>query len=195
MLTDLILTTDFEHPSHLLYRGMTSPIVETEGTMIERTNYVVSLLSPDYDIVGWMADDNRWRTTDWDIAVREAFDDPTVGFVAVNDLFWSERDKPSNIFVRRSIVNALGWYANPAMKHFYMEDALRLLGITTDSWRYLPDVVCEHLHPAAGKAEWDDAYRAQETEAMYQSEGRAFINWVQNGFKHDREKVLGALRG
>jgi len=175
------------------YRDLFTDVgfIETTGNMIERTNYAAKRI--DGDIIGWMADDNRFRTQEWDRIIDDEFE-YDAGFVALDDLFWSQKGKPANIFTKKSVIAALGWYANPGQHHFYMEDTLRVLAVATDNWTYLEGVVCEHLHPAIGKGEWDDAYRQQETQAMYDSEGRAFIDWIQTRFEGDRERVLGALR-
>lgn len=173
-------------------------IYEFSGNMIQRTNLAASAIlgSVDYDILGWMADDNRMRTEGWDERVTEALSAPGIGFANLNDLFWSEyfpRDKPVNTYVRASIVRALGWYANPGQMHHYMDDTWRMLGTSTDSLVYLRDVICEHMHPSVGKAEWDAGYRYTESGEVNQREQAAFMNWIWDRFREDRQTVQACL--
>jgi hypothetical protein len=167
--------------------------------MIQRTNIAAMAFSRSHDIIGWMADDNRMRTKGWDSQVREKFRKrPDIGFVNLNDLFWSEmfpEDKPVNTFTRSSIVRALGWFANPLVEHHYMDDTWRLLGISTDSSAYLRDVICEHMHPVLGKGEWDDQLRATEAPELNARDQGQFMRWIWNHFRDDREKVKACLRG
>jgi hypothetical protein len=166
------------------------------GNMIQRTNLAAMSLLDDYDIIGWMADDNRFRTHAWDAMVDSAFDDPKIGFVNLNDLFWSEmapNDKPCNTFIRAEIVRALGWFANPHVEHHYMDDTWRVLGLSTDSLLYLKDVICEHMHPVLGKSDWDAQYRSTETGEQLARDQGQFVRWIWNHFKTDREKVKSCL--
>jgi len=166
------------------------------GDMIQRTNMAALWVVDEADIIGWMADDNRFRTVGWDERVQEAMADPRIGFVNLNDLFWSERfpsDKPVNTYVRSSIVRALGWYANPGQTHHYMDDTWRMLGVSTDSMLYLRDVICEHMHPSLGKGEWDDGYRYTESDPVNAAELASYMKWLWESFREDRAKVKTCL--
>jgi hypothetical protein len=46
-------------------------------------------------------------------------------------------------------------------RHEYVDSELRGTAIARGVWAHQPAAVVEHLHPMAGKAEWDDSYRGQ----------------------------------
>jgi hypothetical protein len=54
-------------------------------------------------------------------------------------------------------------------------------------------VIVEHMHPAAGKAEWDEAYRRVNSSAMYEHDSAAFAEWLKRSMVEDVAKVR-ALR-
>lgn len=190
--THVIQVLDQRDPMRVQYEQPLGTFV-CDGNMIQRTNLAAQSIWDYYDVIGWMADDNRFRTPGWDERVVREFADPAIGFVALNDLFWSERDKAVNVFIRSSIPKALGWYANPGQRHHYMDDTWRVLGISTDSYRYLDDVICEHLHPSIGKGDWDDEYLDHESKDLYRVEDRAFIDWIQQHFSKQRAVVKTCL--
>jgi hypothetical protein len=51
------------------------------------------------------------------------------------------------------------------------------LGRALRSVTYLPDVVIEHLHPHAGKADMDDGYARCNGEEMYEADRAAYEQW------------------
>ena len=194
--TEVVVVLDEGDPHLGEYSGaLMDNAVVCGGNMVERTNFVASAAMDRAGIIGWMADDNRMRTQGWDRAVIEAMADG-VGFVNLNDLFWSEKapnDKPVNTFIRTSIVRALGYFANPVMTHHFMDDTWRILGNSTDSSVYLEDVICEHLHPVNGKAEWDGSYRETEDIGLIRSDQQLFMEWIWTQFKEDRLRVKSCL--
>jgi hypothetical protein len=194
--TKVIATLDEGDPYLGGYSGaLLEDSVVCGGNMIERTNIAAAEVVERFDIIGWMADDNRMLTEGWDRAVLDAMRDG-VGFVNLNDLFWSEKapnDKPVNTFTRASIVRALGYFANPVTSHHFMDDTWRILGNSTDSSVYLESVICEHLHPVNKKAEWDASYRETEDMGLIRAEQQLFMNWIWTQFKEDRLKVKACL--
>ena len=194
--TKVIVALDEDDPHRGSYSGaLLEDSVVCSGSMVERTNFAANKAAVGERIIGWMADDNRMKTKGWDRAVIDAMVDG-VGFVNLNDLFWSEKapnDKPVNTFTRSAIIQALGYFANPVMSHHFMDDTWRILGNSTDSSVYLESVICEHLHPVNKKAEWDASYRETEDMGLIRAEQQLFMNWIWTQFKEDRLKVKACL--
>jgi hypothetical protein len=92
-----------------------------------------------------------------------------------------------------SIVEALGWMGLPGCHHLYIDNAWRSLGDATKSLFYMPDVVIEHMHPAGGKAEWDEGHRRVNTEAMYSHDRAVYESWLDGSMSEDIERVRSAL--
>jgi len=52
------------------------------------------------------------------------------------------------------------------------------LGKDLNALRYIPEVVLEHLHPVAGKAEWDEGYRDVNAEEVYSADKKALDDYL-----------------
>ena len=144
-------------------------------------------------IIGTVNDDMLFRTDGWDRVVADALSSGP-GIVYGDDLIHGER-LPTSPFISREILAALGWYALPTCEHLYIDDAWRELGLGIDRLRFLPEMVVEHIHPAVGKAEWDDGYERANNKAIVDRDHAAYLAW-RNGqdYLADCRNVRRALR-
>lgn len=110
---------------------------------------------PACDVIGHLGDDHLPVTPRWDQTILEALATPGIAYG--NDLLQGER-LPTAVFISARIVRALGHFALPAVRHCYGDDYWKALGEAAGCLRYLPDVIFEHLHPFAGKADHDATY-------------------------------------
>jgi hypothetical protein len=131
---------------------------------------------PDADGIAFMGDDHRPRSEDWDTAYLEALTDLGTGIVYGDDLLQGER-LPTQCAMTADIIRALGYMSPPNLTHLAVDNAWLALGKAADCIRYLPDVVIEHLHPVAGKADWDTGYRRVNSQAMYRRDLLEFDRW------------------
>jgi hypothetical protein len=82
----------------------------------------------------------------------------------------------------------------PACQHMYVDTAILALGAAAGRITYRSDVVIEHLHPYAGKAQMDESYRESNGAARFEADRKAFEAWHADGLAEDAAKVE-ALRG
>lgn len=186
--TELIFVIDMDetgdYPGNVLRvgphdrRGMTDPL-----------NDAVARYWNDWDIIGFVGDDHRFRTDGWAREVKNALTLP--GFAYGDDLFQRER-LATHIFISSEILRALGWMALPDCAHLYLDNAWMALGSAIESLHYLPDVIIEHLHPLAGKAVWDEGYNRVNAQSLYDSDGVAFHRWIENEFPAAVERIRTA---
>jgi hypothetical protein len=162
-----------------LRRGMTDPL-----------NEAVRLFWDDYDVIGFVGDDHRFRTPSWDAKVIETLAEP--GFAYGDDLFQRQR-LATHVFVSTPIIKALGWLALPDCCHLYLDNAWMYLGGHLDRLHYMDDVIVEHEHPLAGKASWDEGYNRVNAQSLYDSDGAAYARWEQERAPADLERVRAAL--
>lgn len=147
-------------------------------TMVEILNTTANFLSegsiadPVFAI-GFMGDDHRPRTKGWDTAYIEELRHPGVGIVYGNDLLQS-RALPTQCAMRREMLQALGFMAPPTLRHMYVDNFWKDLGQATGCLRYLEDVVVEHLHPVAGKAEWDEGHLRVNDPVVFDADSVAY---------------------
>jgi hypothetical protein len=69
------------------------------------------------------------------------------------------------------------------------------LGQAADCITYLPDVVVEHLHPVAGKAQWDEGYVRVNNSAVYQADQEAFTAYLRDNLAREVELVRATVAG
>lgn len=143
--------------------------------------------------VGFMGDDHRPRTKGWDQFYLDALRELGTGIVYGNDLLQGERI-PTQVAMTSDIVRALGHMAPPPLIHMYFDDYWKELGTRAGCIRYLPDVVVEHMHPLAGKAEWDAGYERVNAKSMYAADHAAYTRWRYMNLPAEVAKVK-ALRG
>lgn len=108
-------------------------------------------------ILGFMGDDHIPRTHGWDLAVETELSKMKTGIVYGDDRFQGE-NLPTAAFITSDIVQTLGFMAPRELNHLYVDNFWKDLGTDLGRLKYLPDVVIEHLHPLAGKGEWDQTY-------------------------------------
>ena len=136
-----------------------------------------------------LGDDHRPVTPRWDRKLVDAVEDlPGPGIAYGNDLLQGAR-LPTAWVVSADIVRALGWMMLPTCAHLFVDTAVLELGRAADRIAYRPDVVIEHHHPVAGKAKWDDSYRASNAAARYDADRAAFDVWKRDGLDADAAKI------
>ncbi|HEU4541175.1 MAG TPA: hypothetical protein VFR23_08620 [Jiangellaceae bacterium] len=209
--TKLVFAVDDDDPRESDYWTATKPIwpgILPAGSrsMVESLNQAATKLTTPGDhhkfggrpwrapfAVGFMGDDHLPRTHGWDQAYLDALLELGTGIVYGDDLL-QRRNLPTQCAMTADIVRALGYMAPPALTHLYVDDFWRDLGLAAECLRYLPDVVVEHRHPLAGKAEWDEGYKRVNDAGMYSADAEAYGLYRRERFEADVAKVR-ALRG
>lgn len=142
--------------------------------------------------IGFMGDDHRPRTVGWDAAYLDALHEFGTGIVYGNDLLQGERI-PTQVALTADIVRAVGYMAPPQLTHLFVDDCWKRWGEAVGRIRYLPDVIVEHLHPVAGKAEWDAGHMRVNAPVMYRKDATAFAAYVADGFDADVSRIRALL--
>ena len=142
------------------------------------------------DILAFFGDDHRPRTRGWDRHVHAAFDRMGAGLVYCADGLQNER-LPTAPFWSASVIKTLGWFFPPVLKHMFADDYWLRLANDLDRRVYLPDVLIEHMHPSAGKAEMDDVYRTNDTHI--DADRQAFQRFIVEKHPAILERVRCAL--
>jgi hypothetical protein len=162
------------------------------GNMNRALNYAARRYAQRAEIVGFIGDDHRFRTKGWDRVIHAVMKEHGDGLAYGNDLFQGEA-LPTAVFISSSIVNALGWFGPPLCKHLYLDNTWKILGDRADCLYYLPDVIIEHMHPAAGKGEWDENHIRVNASEVYSHDRTMFESWLANGIEQDVATVKEAV--
>lgn len=183
--SDLLFIIDANDPKHDQYhfevgqercmtidnnsRGMAYPINKAANAIAKQDKY---------DFFAFLGDDHRPRTAEWDLQLMAAMQRrPSMAYG--NDLLQGKR-LPTMITMTSDIVKALGGMVPPNMKHLYLDNFWKKLGEDLGSLTYLEDVIIEHMHPVAGKAEWDEGYKEVNAQEVYSFDALAYQNYIQS---------------
>lgn len=190
--SEMLFVIDEDDPTAPDYRVV--PVLRvTRGRpgMTDAINAAASAMWDSYDIVGFVGDDHRFRTSGWDAQFESHLKQTGPGLIYANDL--SRNDIPTQIFGSSAIWKALGWMALPPCRHLYLDNAWRVVGESINRFYYFPDVVIEHMHPSLGKGAWDTQYLELNHPQTYSEDGAAFGAWLDHQSEIDVERVRAAL--
>jgi hypothetical protein len=195
---DVIVAVDDDDPtrgdyldvvaSHPRFDIVIGPRLRMAGTL----NKVAASQAPMYDALGFMGDDHRPRTLDWDHRVTAELDRLGTGLVYGDDLLQGA-NLPTAVFMTAGIIRTLGWMAPPGLVHLFLDNAWLTLGRALDAISYLPDVVIEHCHPIAGKAEHDDGYAEANAAEVWAHDQAVFERWRDEQLAVDVAKIRTAV--
>lgn len=197
-VTHLMVAVDADDPELDGYRqaGLALHVTPNpERSMVACLNRATAdVLAYEPFAVGFMGDDHRPRTVGWDAAYLEALHELGTGLVWGDDLLQGDRI-PTQVAMTSDIVGALGWMAPPPLTHLYVDNFWKDLGTQAGCLRYLPDVVVEHMHPVAGKADWDEGHQRVNAPEMYGKDAAAYQRFVDAGHFAAAVTAVRALRG
>jgi hypothetical protein len=131
--------------------------------IVHPLNYVAQLMTSKAEsiatskIMGFMGDDHRPRTPEWDGKVLDAYLVSKPRILYGDDLLQGE-NLPTSVFLTSDIIRALGYMAPPELRHLYVDDFWRDLGRHAGCIEYHPEIVIEHLHYTIGKSAKDETY-------------------------------------
>lgn len=138
------------------------------------------------DIAMQCGDDIRFRTPGWDAQIEAAFSrwPDRILLVHGDDGFQHERTATHG-FLHRRWVQTVGEFVPGIFASDWADTWLTEVADRLGRRLYLPTVVTEHLHPAAGKAQWDRTHRerlarhsAEGVDMLYATTGPQRDEWV-----------------
>lgn len=177
---DLVVAVDDDDATLEQYRELelpafaqlvTGPRLRLGGTL----NALAPDLATRYRAVGFMGDDHRPRTSGWDAMLEE--DLAPAAVIYGNDLIQGPA-LPTAVLLESSIVRTLGYYVPPGMLHLWLDNYWLELGRRLGTLRYDPRIVIEHVHPIAGRAEWDAGYAENNSAATWDADEARFRQYA-----------------
>jgi len=150
-------------------------------------NRISVSICDDYDYLAWMGDDHLPITKHWDQRYREELDNGA-GIVYGNDLIMGQSIATQLAFTP-DIVRALGRALPEDFIHLYIDNYFMVLGDQIGGSVYLEDVIVQHLHPVAGRAEEDLTYREANSKENWSNDKRVFEEYIIHELPNDIEKI------
>jgi hypothetical protein len=198
-----VFAVDSDDPTGREYQevvrlGIGSVIIGDHTSMVDALNKRAAGFAELEDelrpkVIAFMGDDHRPRTKGWDRAYLDALADRP-GIVYGNDLIQEWR-LPTQCAMSTELIRALGHMAPPVLTHLYVDNYWRDLGRATDCLTYLPDVVIEHVHPVAGKAQMDEGYRRVNAPEMYARDNSAYAYYMRTRGARDIAAARAVVAG
>jgi len=198
--TQLVFAVDSDDPSlngyaSLMQNGFSDVrVCGPWQPMVPKLNKVAaSLARGDSSFaLAFMGDDHRPRTRGWDSTMLAALREMGTGVVYGDDLLQRERLCTSWVMTT-NIVAALGRMVPAPVEHMYCDNSVMELAQAVGCLRYLPDVVIEHMHPLAGKTEWDPGYARVNHPEQFRLDGSVFAGWQAGQMASDVATVRALL--
>ena len=185
--TDLVFITDPDDQE--TYAGMdwgpaVQAVLDPREFLTGKLNKTAAMMADVYDVLAWFGDDCVPVTPGWDTLMLATLEDMGgTGWVYADDKRRS--DVPEHWMCSSDVVKALGWYANPAMGHFYIDNTLAELGKRAGLIRWCPEAVVEHLHySVTAETVRDEVYLSTE-DRFGAADLQAFQEYRVNQLPHD----------
>lgn len=190
----LVVVVDDDDPQLDEYNKLSIPLLiqlPREGKGMARPlNRAALALRGEFSFFGFMGDDHRPRTPNWDeIFIAELADMPT-GLIYGNDLLQGHR-LPTQIVMTANIVDALGGMVPPGFEHLFLDNFWLQLGTHLNAIKYLDDVIIEHMHPFAGKGQMDAGYQEVNSQQIVSRDQQRFIEYIMSP---EYQELLAVLR-
>lgn len=155
-------------------------------------NEVALAHADDFDAIMTVGDDHLFTTPEWDKGLLSAID-------VLGGSGWSFPDDkrrsgfPEIWAVSSDIVRELGWFALPAVKHFYCDNAVHEIGMRSSLLKYCPDVVIEHLHYSVSEETVRDQTYAEAENSSGAHDAAAYGAWRGNHLSNTVSRVRRAF--
>ena len=187
--TKLVLGLDDDDPRLDDYRALDCERVIRPGLHHRLVDWL-NLLALDRPepFIGHIGDDNIPHTVGWDEQVIESLADHE--FCFGNDL---DPGRPPgslsiHIFMRRSVVERLGYMGPPQIQHMYVDPVWYAWGKAT-SIEFLEGAILEHAHYSLGRSERDESYN--HSTGLIPRDCRAYNAYCDDGMNADIERLGG----
>jgi hypothetical protein len=143
-----------------------------------------------YRNLAFMGDDHIPRSPGWAADMVIALDVMGTGIVYPDDGYQHE-NLASCWAMTVDIVRALGRMVPAPVEHLYCDNSIMDLGRAIGRLKYLPEVLVEHMHPVAGKAEQDEQYERVNGRRQYATDRRLYKAWraAPSGLAADADAV------
>ena len=166
-----------------------NPRLRMNGTL----NLVANKYADKYKTIYFLGDDHLVKTKSWDRYLGEAINIKGYGLAYGNDLLQG-KNLATAVMMSTNIIQTLGFMAPPKLIHLFMDNFWMTLGLKINSLYYFDDVIIEHLHPFAGKAEMDAGYIDANSQEVGSADQKEFARYLSEEFEDDLKKVMKLIQ-
>lgn len=171
---DLFLVVDEDDDS---YQDMDVPVITVpHESLTTAINRAARWLSGEYRALFLGADDLVFKTPGWNRHLLRSLElMGGSGWVFPDDK--RRYDVPEHPLISSDIVRFLGWFAEPSLGHFFVDNCWAELGKRSGLIRYCPEAVIEHQHYTTHPEIERDAMYTDAEKDFGKSDMEAFKTW------------------
>lgn len=175
---ELLFVTDDDDDSYetMDWHGHTHSVLSPRGSLTQKLNHTVDAVLAKFDQIMWTGDDHEFVTPHWDTLLLETLEQHGgSGWVYPDN--GRRKDIPESWLCSSDVIRELNWYANPVLRHYYIDNSIAVLGKRTGLLHYAPHVRIAHHHYSVDtQTEYDALYKETET-SFGQADAQAFSVW------------------
>ena len=154
-------------------------VLAPRGTLADKLNHTAGLYAGSYGALMWCGDDHVFKTPAWDALMLGTLADMG-GTGWVYPATKRRSDVPEIWMCSPDVVEALGWFFNPAVQMYCGDNSVGELGKRAGLIRGCPEAEIPHLHYSVTPGvEHDQVYREAE-ETYGASDLAAFQEWCSS---------------
>jgi hypothetical protein len=180
--TDLVFITDGDDDSYesMDWGEANSGVLTPRDSLTGKLNRTADAYTDMYDAMMFVGDDHVFETDGWDdIMLHMLADMGGTGMIYPDDK--RRTDVPEMIMISSDIVKTLGCFAEPSLKHYYIDNAWSEIGKRTGLLKFCPEVVVRHLHYSViGLGVERDQTYIEAENAWGASDMQAYQTWLTN---------------
>jgi hypothetical protein len=197
-LSDVYIGLDIEDKS---YFGIDIPkefilIRRTEEKTVTKVNFISSQLINKYKYIGFVGDDVRLLTENWEQIIIDTFKKSgKYTIIYPNDLHQKDL-KVTHPFMTSELISKLGYFFPTGFWHRKVDVCLKMIGeeinnnlFIDGNLIYLPNVIFEHFHPHNHKAVNDNTYDLAYSDEWSKHDQIEYSNFIDNRLKSDIDKL------
>jgi hypothetical protein len=185
--SDLCVSLDDDDEHYYPRREGVIYTVDPNVRFVPKMNRAALRFKDDYKCIAFFGDDHLIKGK-WEKEFLEYFDKNNgVGITYGNDLLQFDK-LPTAVCMTSNMITTLGYMIPTQLQHMYADNFWIDLGRATNSIRYFPHIIFEHLHPDIGKAVRDPQYgHAAAVAGQDQYEYQQYLQGEQ--FRSDINKI------
>ncbi len=175
----LLFVTDSDDDSYdgMDWRGHRHAVLDPPATCLaQKLNNAVAGVIDYSGYIMWSGDDHVFVTEHWDTLMLGTLAEMG-GSGWVYPANGRRADVPETWLVSSDITRELGWFANPKLSHYYLDNSIAELAKRASLIRYCPAALIEHRHYSVPGGDERDALYSQTEQKFGESDARAFNAW------------------
>lgn len=151
---------------------------------VPKINTVALKQAPDYKALFAIGDDCVFETPSWDAIMMKALDGMG-GTGIVYPQNHRRNDVPEQWMTSTDIVQALGWFANPVLAHYWTDNTLADIGNAARCLKFCPDAVVRHHHYSVDPTATRDGIYVNCEEMFGARDAAAYQAWRRDQMAAD----------